>query len=84
MCKYGTTTNVAVTIPAELSFNNYPRKVIKPIDSCIASIVKGLEDNKVFMSGSCCGHGKNDGIILLQDNRTIIIKQGIQLNANIK
>jgi len=76
MCKYGTTTNVAVTTSVGI--------IEKPIDSCIASIVKALDDGGIFMSGSCCGHGKNDGIILLQDNRTIIIKQGIQLNANIK
>ena len=61
-----TTKSKSGTIPAY--------KKICPIDMCIAPIVNALEDHGIYMSGSCCGHGKWDGEIILQDGRKLIIK----------
>lgn len=75
MCKHGTTVNIMVTIPASHSSTGKIKHVMKPIDSCIVDIVEALEDSYIFMTGSCCGHGKRDGEILLADGRKLIIKQ---------
>lgn len=79
MCKHGTTVDVFVTIikdglPKLLSFGKGSYKELVPIDSCIATIVAALENGNVLMEVSCCGHGKGDGGILLQDGRKLIIK----------
>jgi hypothetical protein len=44
------------------------------IDYCIHQIVAALNAGGVETTGSCCGHGKIDGRIDLQDGRRIIIK----------
>lgn len=75
MCKWGTYEKVEVTIPAELSYTGEERKAVKKIDKCIAPIVRALEQAGIKMSASCCGHGKVDGRIDLQDGRILIIKQ---------
>lgn len=85
MCKWGTEEKVLVTIPADLSYTGKERKAIKGIDKCIAPIVRALENGGVKMRGSCCGHGKTDGHIHLQDGRILIIKQnGAEYLANFK
>jgi hypothetical protein len=45
------------------------------MDACIAPIVQALEAGGVFMRASCCGHGKTDGRIDLQDGRTLVIQR---------
>ena len=75
MCEWGTTKHVWVTIPADLSYTGKERTAYRPIDSCIAPIVEALQKNDVLMRGSCCGHGKADGEIELQDGRVLIIKR---------
>lgn len=74
MCKWGTDELVEVTIPADLSHTGKAHKKLVGIDECIASIVKALEKGGVMMRASCCGHGKTDGKILLQDGRELIIQ----------
>lgn len=44
------------------------------IDSCIAPIVAALNAGGIATLGSCCGHGKSNGDILLADGRVLIIK----------
>ena len=78
MCKWGTYTEVEVTIPAHLSHTGEAHKKICKIDSCIAPIVKALEDGGIMMTASCCGHGKTDGRIDLLDGRTLMIVGGKQ------
>ena len=74
MCKWGESTEVNVKIPADLacSGRTYMKKM--KIDKCIAPIVKALQEGGVDMRGSCCGHGKRDGEIELQDGRFLKIK----------
>jgi len=44
------------------------------IDYCIADIVAALNASNILTVASCCGHGK-DGIIILEDGRSLIIKK---------
>ena len=64
---------VRVNIPANLSHTRKSRWVMKPVDACIAPIVKALVAGGVLTSGSCCGHGEGAGSILLQDGRELRI-----------
>jgi hypothetical protein len=74
MCQYGNNIDVNVLIDKSLSHTGESRWCIKQIDSCIAPIVDALQKANINMLGSCCGHNKEDGSILLADGREIIIK----------
>lgn len=63
--------SVHVPIPANLSHTRKSRWVMKPVDACIAPIVKALIDGGVLTSGACCGHGEGGGSIILQDGREL-------------
>lgn len=43
------------------------------VDSCIAPIVRALNDAGIETVASCCGHGKINGIISLKDGRQLDI-----------
>ena len=73
MCEWGNTTKVLVKVPADLSHTGEERRAFKPIDSCIAPIVKALQKVGVDTRSSCCGHRKGEGHITLQDGRMILI-----------
>lgn len=73
MCEWGTTIELIVPIPAELSHNGQFHWAAKPIDSCIAPLVKALNDQGIYTSGCCCGHGKAPGEIFLHDGRVLTI-----------
>jgi len=75
MCEWGNDVILLVPIPANLSYTGKFRWDYKGIDSCIAPIVKALNDAGIYTASCCCGHGKADGIILLHDGRTIIIQK---------
>lgn len=52
--------------------------VLKPgvwCDPCIAPLVAALNAWGIETIASCCGHGRNDGSILLADGRTLTIKE---------
>lgn len=74
MCKWGTSTLLTVPIPAELSHTGEKRWAEKAIDSCIAPIVKALNDAGIETTCCCCGHGKGPGRIDLADGRIIYIE----------
>lgn len=74
MCKWGTDTICYVPIPAHLSYTGEERWDYKAVDSCIAPIVNALNNAGIYTSSCCCGHGKSDGIISLQDGRELIIR----------
>lgn len=61
MCKQGTIVVMEI--------NGKPRD----IDSCIAPIVKALNDAGIPTIASCCGHGRCNGNIALVDGRELII-----------
>jgi len=72
MCK-NRYQKVMVRIPGDLSYLGRSYMGEKKIDSCIASIVKALQEGGIDMRASCCGHGKGNGKILLQDGRKLTI-----------
>lgn len=45
------------------------------IDICIADIVACLNAGNIRTDASCCGHGKIEGSILLEDGRHIRINK---------
>ncbi len=47
---------------------------VRCIDPCIHDIVAALNAGSVPTIGCCCGHGKTNGSILLDDGRELIIK----------
>jgi len=75
VCKVGEYELVNVKIPADLSHTGKSYWKKAQIDKCIAPIVKALQEGGIDMRGSCCGHGKRNGDIHLQDGRILIIKE---------
>jgi len=49
------------------------------VDLCIADIVAALNAANIITVASCCGHGKMDGNIMLEDGRIISISTQGQL-----
>lgn len=45
------------------------------IDFCITDIVAALNAANIITVASCCGHGKQDGVISLEDGRHLILKK---------
>lgn len=73
MCKHGTDEAVNVKITAHRSHTGKAYWRDMPIDKCIAPIVRALQNGGIDMDGSCCGHGRYEGSILLADGRELII-----------
>jgi hypothetical protein len=69
MCKWGTTT--LVHIPTASYRGEVGRE--RGVDSCIAPIVKALNDAGIGTVASCCGHGRPPGTIALVDGRELLI-----------
>ena len=70
MCTHGTTVDMEVRI-RDSAYE--VRRVFRPIDFCISSLVFALDSAGIMMEGSCCGHGRNEGEILLEDGRILRI-----------
>ena len=45
------------------------------IDFCIADLVAALNAASIRTVASCCGHGKIDGSIVLEDGRDLVIRR---------
>lgn len=80
MCKWGQTEGVTMRIMMEPDGACGPPVLLKdpyweerPVDRCIADIVRGLQEGPVYTLQSCCGHGKDFGSIWLVDGRTLYI-----------
>lgn len=67
------TKPVHVRVAADLDCSGEEQWKDVPIDSCIAQIVKVLQDGGIDMRGSCCGHDRNEGHIHLQDGRALLV-----------
>lgn len=63
MCQWGRSKKVKLCKPNEIS-----KRTIIDVDYCIADIVQKLNDKKIRTLGSCCGHFKNSGEIIIEDN----------------
>lgn len=71
-CPCGRTLDLVVTISAEASHTGRRRQAIKPIDFCLADLVKDLNQRGRTTTGSCCGHGKV-GEILFESEPPMMI-----------
>lgn len=74
MCQWGKDVRCWVKIPADFSYTGQERWDWKPIDECISGIVNALNNAGIITEGSCCGHGKEDGNIFLEDGRMLIVR----------
>lgn len=73
MCEWGTTTVLRVQVPARLSHTGALRWKDIGVDSCIAPIVQALNVAHIWTVASCCGHGKQPGVISLEDGRELMV-----------
>lgn len=71
MCQHGTERNVKLNHPRESG-----RRIV-PVDACIADEVQMLNDMGVITVGSCCGHGKGQPHVLINEySATLVQKLG--------
>ncbi len=68
------TKPIKVKILSDLSCTGKEKWKNAQIDECIAPLIEALQIAGIDMRGSCCGHGKMDGDIHLQDGRVLVIK----------
>lgn len=73
MCDWGNTVEVVVRVPSEQSSMGKDKSKLTKIDSCIADLVRALQEAGIDMKGSCCGHGEYLGYIWLRDGRFIFL-----------
>lgn len=73
MCEHGDTVALEVTVSADLAFEGVDTRKVKPIDRCIAPLVKALNDGGMTTVASCCGHGRMEGTVVLADGRDLRI-----------
>lgn len=73
MCEHGNTVLLLVLVPAHLAFEGVDTHKVKDIDSCIAPLVKALNEGGMTTVSSCCGHGKQPTRISLADGREVFI-----------
>jgi len=83
-CPCGVTVEILVKIPPDLSYTGRKRWKKCKIDKCIAPLVQALQLYGIDMRGSCCGHGKQNGNILLQDGKVLTIKNNIIKYCNMR
>ncbi len=75
MCDHGDTVVLLVPIPAGHSHTGKFRWDIKPVDRCIAPIVRALNAAGIWTVNACCGHGRR-GEIVLHSGLTIALQEG--------
>ncbi len=51
------------------------KRRVEFIDPCIAHIIAALNAANIVTIASCCGHGKKDGRIDLEDGRILTITE---------
>lgn len=66
-------TKLRLKIDAGLSCTGKTKWKDCNVDDEIADIVKALQDGGIDMLGSCSGHGKKLGSILLKDRRILFV-----------
>lgn len=67
------TEPVRVKVSADLNCSGKEEWKSVKIDSCIADIVKSLQEAGIDMRGSCCGHDEREGYIYLADGRALLV-----------
>ena len=75
---WGTSREIAVWVPPELSHTGAGRWKRVGVDACIADIVSALQVAGITTTGCCCGHGSGRGEIGLRDGRTLVIEEAAE------
>jgi len=70
MCKKGNHVEMKVRVDINGGVIIFRQQ---PIDSCIAPLVKALNDAGIYTASCCCGHGEELGHIWLHDARVLVI-----------
>lgn len=73
MCENGNFQMVQVTIPADLACDGIKKRKEMQIDFCLAPIIRAFDAAGIETRGCCCGHGKREGNIALQDGRLMLV-----------
>jgi len=69
MCEHGTD----IEVENLLAFNGEWHRRTWKIDSCIAPIVRALNEGGIDTVASCCGHGTTPGRVDLADGRILVM-----------
>lgn len=81
MCKHGTEVVMEVTIPASDSHTGEAYRKSVGVDSCLATMVKALNDGGIATRACCCGHGHRVPSIALWDGRWIVVLTDAEYRA---
>lgn len=73
MCQYGQTKLCRVFINPQDSYTGKGRWTEKLIDACLVNQINQLNASGQLTRSCCCGHGKTEGTIILQDGSRISI-----------
>jgi len=73
MCSWGDDVRVRVCMPARLSHTGRARWTVKPVDRCLAPLIRALNRLGALTANACCGHGEATGWIELHDGTTITL-----------
>jgi len=69
MCKWGTDMSVRLAYPLSVS-----GRTEVDVDACIAPLVQMLNDYGIHTTGCCCGHGRSEGSVLIdQEGQRVIL-----------
>lgn len=55
---------------------------LQSIDYCISDIIAALNAANIKTLASCCGHNEINGIISLEDGRTLRVENGVRFWEN--
>lgn len=78
MCKHGIDVWMRVLIPADHSHTGELLWDTKPVDACIAPLVRELIAAGVYTAGACCGHGDGPGSIVLHDGYELLLPVAVR------
>ena len=68
MCKHGSIIHMDLDV--RFRDGTLVRKT-RQVDLCVGPLVFALNSAGIRTHGACCGHGRNDGEILLEDGRIL-------------
>jgi len=63
------------TLPVFCKCSASDTGMVIEIDACIAPLVEALQKAGIYTLTSCCGHGKEDGYILLENGGLTVWKE---------
>jgi len=73
MCEWGNVETMEIVASSEYAADGEVHKKTIDVDSCIAPIVRALNEAGIKTIASCCGHGERVGIITLERGRNLLV-----------